>query len=264
MSNKLKQIIEDKKEFLNLIKKKSSLDFLEKKIKDLNFFYDFKEAIENNKKISLISEIKKASPSAGILVKNFNHLDIAKIFIENGSTCLSVLTEEKHFLGKLDYITDIKNKFKIPVLAKDFFIDPYQIALSKSYGCDCILLIMAALDGNQADEIYDEANKKNLTVIVEVHNKKEAEIALKYQNALIGINNRNLETLEISINNTISIFDVVKDHKSPIISESGIKNENDAKYIYDKTGIKNFLIGESLLSSDNPAALIKKIIQIYQ
>ena len=264
MSNKLKQIIEDKKEFLNLIKKKSSLDFLEKKIKDLNFFYDFKEAIENNKKVSLISEIKKASPSAGILVKNFNHLDIAKIFIENGSTCLSVLTEEKHFLGKLDYITDIKNKFKIPVLAKDFFIDPYQIALSKSYGCDCILLIMAALDGNQADEIYDEANKKNLTVIVEVHNKKEAEIALKYQNALIGINNRNLETLEISINNTISIFDVVKDHKSPIISESGIKNENDAKYIYDKTGIKNFLIGESLLSSDNPAALIKKIIQINQ
>ena len=264
MSNKLKQIIEDKKEFLNLIKKKSSLDFLEKKIKDLNFFFDFKEAIENNKKVSLISEIKKASPSAGILVKNFNHLDIAKIFIENGSTCLSVLTEEKHFLGKLDYITDIKNKFKIPVLAKDFFIDPYQIALSKSYGCDCILLIMAALDGNQADEIYDEANKKNLTVIVEVHNKKEAEIALKYQNALIGINNRNLETLEISINNTISIFDVVKDHKSPIISESGIKNENDAKYIYDKTGIKNFLIGESLLSSDNPAALIKKIIQINQ
>ena len=264
MSNKLKQIIEDKKEFLNLIKKKSSLDFLEKKIKDLNFFYDFKEAIENNKKVSLISEIKKASPSAGILIKNFNHLDIAKIFIENGSTCLSVLTEEKHFLGKLDYITDIKNKFKIPVLAKDFFIDPYQIALSKSYGCDCILLIMAALDGNQADEIYDEANKKNLTVIVEVHNRKEAEIALKYQNALIGINNRNLETLEISINNTISIFDVVKDHKSPIISESGIKNENDAKYIYDRTGIKNFLIGESLLSSDNPAALIKKIIQINQ
>ena len=264
MSNKLKQIIEDKKEFLNLIKKKSSLDFLEKKIKNLNFFYDFKEAIENNKKVSLISEIKKASPSAGILVKNFNHLDIAKIFIENGSTCLSVLTEEKHFLGKLDYITDIKKKFKVPVLAKDFFIDPYQIALSKSYGCDCILLIMAALDGNQADEIYDEANKKNLTVIVEVHNKKEAEIALKYQNALIGINNRNLETLEISINNTISIFDVVKDHKSPIISESGIKNENDAKYIYDKTGIKNFLIGESLLSSDNPAALIKKIIQINQ
>ena len=264
MSNKLKQIIEDKKEFLNLIKKKSSLDFLEKKIKDLNFFYNFKEAIENNKKVSLISEIKKASPSAGILVKNFNHLDIAKIFIENGSTCLSVLTEEKHFLGKLDYITDIKNKFKIPVLAKDFFIDPYQIALSKSYGSDCILLIIAALNGKQADEIYDEAVKKDLSVIIEVHDKKEAEIALKYKDALIGINNRNLKTLEVSINNTISIFEVLKSHQNPVISESGIKNENDVKYIYEKTGIKNFLVGESLLTSDNTAELIKKIIQISQ
>ena len=262
MSNKLKQIIEDKKEFLNLIKKKSSLDFLEKKIKNLNFFYDFKEAIENNKKVSLISEIKKASPSAGILVKNFNHLDIAKIFIENGSTCLSVLTEEKHFLGKLDYITDIKNKFQIPILAKDFFIDPYQIALAKSYGCDCILLIIAALEDSQADEIYDEATKKNLSVIVEVHNQKEAEIALKYKNALIGINNRNLKTLEVSINNTITIFKTIKDHQGPIISESGIKNAKDAQYIYDKTGVKNFLIGESLLSSDNPVELIKKIRQI--
>jgi len=264
MANILEQIIQDKKETLNLIKKNNSLDSLEKKIKSLNFFNNFKEAIQNNKGISLISEIKKASPSAGVLVKDFNHLNIAKMYIDNGATCLSVLTEEKHFLGKLDYITDIKNKFKIPVLAKDFFIDPYQVALSKSYGCDCILLIVAAVDGNQADEIYDEAIKKNLSVIIEVHNHKEAEAALKYKDALIGINNRNLKTLEISINNTISIFETVKSHQSPIISESGIKNEDDVKYIYDKTGIKNFLIGESLLSSNNPAGLIKKIIQIKQ
>ena len=264
MANTLKEIIEDKKKTLDLIKKNTSIDFLEKKIKNLNFFYDFKKKIENNKKISLISEIKKASPSAGVLVKNFNHLDIAKIYIDNGSTCLSVLTEENYFFGKLDYITDIKSKFKIPILAKDFSIDPYQIALSKSYGCDCILLIIAALDKSQANEIYDEAIKKNLSVIVEVHDQKEAETALKYKDALIGINNRNLKTLEISINNTISIFEVIKNHKGPIISESGIKNEKDVKYIYDKTGIKNFLIGESLLSSDNPAELIKKIIQINQ
>ena len=247
-----------------MIKKNTSIDFLEKKIKNLNFFYDFKKKIENNKKISLISEIKKASPSAGVLVKNFNHLDIAKIYIDNGSTCLSVLTEENYFFGKLDYITDIKSKFKIPILAKDFFIDPYQIALSKSYGCDCILLIIAALDKSQANEIYDEAIKKNLSVIVEVHDQKEAEAALEYKKALIGINNRNLKTLEISINNTISIFEIVKYHKGPVISESGIKDENDVKYIYDKTGIRNFLIGESLLSSDNPAGLIKRIIQINQ
>ena len=186
------------------------------------------------------------------------------MFIDNGATCLSVLTEEKYFFGKLDYITDIKKRFKIPVLAKDFFIDPYQVLLSKSYGCDCILIIISALNGDQADEIYDEAIKNNLSVIVEVHDQKEAELALKYNKALIGINNRNLKTLDISINNTISIFEVVKNHKGPLISESGIKNENDAKYIYEKTGIKNFLIGESLLSSDNPAELMKRFIEINQ
>ena len=264
MVNILKKIIEDKKDSLSLIKKSNSLDSLEKKIKDLNLFSDFKNEIQKNKGISLISEIKKASPSAGILVKNFNHIDIAKIYVESGSTCLSVLTEEKYFLGKLDYITDIKKKFKIPILAKDFFIDPYQVALSKSFGCDCILIIISALDNSQADEIYSEAIKKKLSVIVEVHDQKEAEIALKYKDALIGINNRDLKTLEISIKNTISIFETIKNHQGPIISESGIKNENDVKYIYDKTGIKNFLIGESLLNSDNPAALIKRITQIIQ
>ena len=264
MTNILEKIVQDKKESLIEIKKVNSLDVLEKKIKTLSNFLDFKQSITKNKNVSLITEIKKASPSAGVLVKDFNHINIAKMYIDNGATCLSVLTEEKHFLGKLDYIKDIKDKFKIPVLAKDFFIDPYQIALSKSYGCDCVLLIIAALDEKQADEIYAEALKHNLSVIVEVHDHKEAEKALKYEEALIGINNRNLKTLDISINNTISIFEILKDHKGPLISESGIKDENDAKYIYEKSGIKNFLIGESLLKSDNPAALMKKFSQITQ
>ena len=264
MTNILEKIVQDKKESLIEIKKTNSLDVLEKKIKTLSNFLDFKQSITKNKNVSLITEIKKASPSAGVLVKDFNHINIAKMYIDNGATCLSVLTEEKHFLGKLDYIKDIKDKFKIPVLAKDFFIDPYQIALSKSYGCDCVLLIVAALDQKQSDEIYAEALKHNLSVIVEVHDHKEAEIALKYEEALIGINNRNLKTLDISINNTISIFEILKDHKGPLISESGIKDENDAKYIYEKSGIKNFLIGESLLKSDNPAALMKKFSQITQ
>ena len=240
--NILNQIIKDKKEAINSIKKNRSLESLEKSSKNFNF-YNFKDAIQKNNGISIISEIKKASPSAGILVKNFNHIDIAKMYIENGATCLSVLTEEKHFLGKLDHIQDIKKKFKIPVLSKDFFIDPYQVSLAKSYGCDCILIIVAALNGHQAEEIYSEALRHSLSVIVEVHDQKEAEVALKFDQALIGINNRNLKTLEVSLNNTISIFEVVKAHKGPLISESGIKNENDAKYIYEKTGIKNFLIG---------------------
>ena len=264
MTNILEKIVQDKKESLIEIKKVSNLNTLENKIKTLSNFLDFKQSITKNKNVSLITEIKKASPSAGVLVKDFNHINIAKMFIDNGATCLSVLTEEKHFLGKLDYIKDIKDKFKIPVLAKDFFIDPYQIALSKSYGCDCVLLIIAALDQKQSDEIYAEALKHNLSVIVEVHDHKEAEKALKYEEALIGINNRNLKTLDISINNTISIFEILKDHKGPLISESGIKDENDAKYIYEKSGIKNFLIGESLLKSDNPAALMKKFSQITQ
>ncbi len=262
--NILKKIVQDKKETLNLIKKDNSLDFLEKKIKELNFFYNFKEKIQKNNGVSLISEIKKASPSAGVLIDKFNHLEIAKMYIENGSTCLSVLTEEKHFFGKLSYIEDIKKKFKIPILAKDFFIDPYQVALSKSFGSDCILIIVSALNGNQIDEIYLEALKHNLSIIIEVHDQKEAELALKYEKAIIGINNRNLKTLEVSLNNTISIFEVIKTHKGPLISESGIKNENDAKYIYEKTGIKNFLIGESLLKSDKPEQLMKKMFQINQ
>ena len=263
MINVLEKIISDKKDSLSLIKKRKTLESLNRNIKELKF-YDFKEAIKNNSGISLISEIKKASPSAGVLVKNFNHIEIAKMYIDSGATCLSVLTEEKYFLGKLEYMQDIKKTLKIPILAKDFFIDPYQVILSKSYGCDCILIILAAVSEKQADEIYSEALKHNLSVIIEVHDQKEAEKALKYERALIGINNRNLKTLEVSINNTLSIFEVVKAHKEPLISESGIQNEDDAKFIINKTGIKNFLIGESLLKSDNPSDLMKRLIQITQ
>ena len=262
MTNILEKIIEDKKESLKIIKKNNSLNSLEDKIKTINTFLNFKGTISNNKGISLISEIKKASPSAGILVKNFNHLDIAKIYVDNGAACLSVLTEEKNFFGKLDYIKDIKNKFKIPVLAKDFFIDPYQVALSKSYGCDCILIIIAALEEKQADEIYDEALKNKLSVIVEVHDEKEAESSLKYNEAIIGINNRNLKTLNISLENSVKIKKKLTSHKGPLVSESGIKNKKDAQYIYDNTGIKNFLIGESLLASSETDKLIKEILSI--
>ena len=263
MINVLEKIISDKKDSLSLIKKRKTLESLNRNIKELKF-YDFKEAIKNNSGVSLISEIKKASPSAGVLVNDFNHIKIAKMYIDSGATCLSVLTEEKYFLGKLEYMQDIKKTLKIPILAKDFFIDPYQVMLSKSYGCDCILIILAAVSEKQADEIYSEALKHNLSVIIEVHDQKEAEKSLKYERALIGINNRNLKTLEVSINNTLSIFEVVKAHKEPLISESGIQNEDDAKFIINKTGIKNFLIGESLLKSDNPSDLMKRLIQITQ
>ena len=133
MKNILEKIIEEKKQSIKLVKKEISVNKLEKKIKEKSFL-NFRETIHKNKGVSLISEIKKASPSAGVLIKDFNHLDIAKIYIENGATCLSVLTEEKFFLGNLEYIQDIKEKFKIPILAKDFFLSknlnkPKQIFL---------------------------------------------------------------------------------------------------------------------------------------
>mgnify|MGYP006113026887 CR=1 FL=1 len=265
MKNILEKIIEQKKEDIEIIKKKNSLNTIENKIKSINNFLDFKKAIIDNqklKKVSLIAEIKKASPSAGIIVKDFDHLKIANLYSDNNATCLSVLTEEKFFSGNLNYITDIKKKIKLPILAKDFFIDPYQVSYSKSFGCDCILIILSALSEKQADEIYDESLKNMLSVIIEVHDESEAERALKYNEAIIGINNRNLKTLNVSLDNSVRIKKKLTSHQGPLISESGIKNKNDAQFIYDNTGIKNFLIGESLLVNDQPSKLIKDILSI--
>ncbi len=265
MINILERIIKQKKEDLKIIKEKISLNSIENKIKSVNNFLDFKKSIINNQeqnKVSLIAEIKKASPSAGVILEDFDHLKIASLYSENNATCLSVLTEKKFFLGDLNYISEIKKKVKLPILAKDFFIDPYQVSYSKSFGCDCILIILSALSEKQADEIYTEALRNELSIIVEVHDEKEAEIALKYQEAIIGINNRNLKTLNVSLDNSIIIKKKLTSHKGPLVSESGIRNQKDAQYIYDQTGIKNFLIGESLLSATKPEELIKEILSI--
>ena len=265
--NILNNIISKKIERVDALKKKITLDSLNEIIDKNNTFIYFKEKIQKNliqDKISIIAEIKKASPSAGVIIEDYNPVEIAKIYNDNNVTCLSVLTEEDFFLGNLIHISKIKQKFNLPVLCKDFFIDKFQIPLAKSYGADAILIILAGVSDDLGNELYEEALRLNMSVIVEVHTVEEAEKALNFKEALIGINNRNLKTLDISINNTISIFEILKNHKGPLISESGIKDENDAKYIYEKTSIKNFLIGESLLKSDNPEALMKKFTQIIQ
>lgn len=265
MENVLEKIIKQKKEDLKEIKEKNSLATIESKIKSIDNFLNFKEKIISNqeqKKISLIAEVKKASPSAGVIVKDFNPVKISSLYAESNVACLSVLTEEKFFLGNLNYISEIKKKIKLPILAKDFFIDPYQVSYSKSFGCDCILIILSALSEKQADEIYSEALKNKLSIIVEVHDENEAEMALKYNEAIIGINNRDLKTLNVSLDNSIIIKKKLISHKGPLISESGIKNQKDVQYIYDNTGIKNFLIGESLLASGETNKLIKEILSI--
>ena len=206
----------------NIITKKiERIDFLKKSILDLDSLNEiiekitlililkkkFKKNIQD--KISIIAEIKKASPSAGVIIDDYNPVEIAKIYNENKVTCLSVLTEEDFFLGNLIHISKIKQQFNLPILCKDFFIDKFQIPLAKSYGADAILIILAGVSDDLANELYEEALRFNMSVIVEVHTVEEAEKALNFKEALIGINNRNLKTLKTDINTTYDIHNVL-------------------------------------------------------
>ena len=250
--NILQNIIQKKIEKVDKLKKSLDLKTFDELINKNNSYINFKEKIENNiknNKTSIIAEIKKASPSAGIIIDDYNPVDIAQIYSNNKATCLSVLTEEDYFLGNLIHISKIKDKINLPVLCKDFFIDKFQIPLAKSYGADAILIILAGVSDDLAFELYDEAMKYNMSVIVEVHTVEEAKKALNFKNALIGINNRNLKTLKTDINTTYDIYDIVKSHKGPLISESGIKTKEELLELNNKTSINTFLIGESLLKN---------------
>ena len=252
VENTLNQIINKKEQKLNELKKTISIESLKEKINENCSFINFKEKIENNianNKISLIAEIKKASPSAGVIFQNYNPVDIAKKYYENKATCLSILTEEDFFQGDLIHLSKIKQKINLPILCKDFFIDPFQIPLAKSYGADAILIILAGVTEKMANQLYDDALKLGMSVIIEVHTKDEAKNSLKFKNALIGINNRNLKTLETNVNTTYDIHDVLINHSGPLISERGIKTKEEILEIVKKTKIKTFLIGESLLKN---------------
>ena len=250
--NILEKIIQTKKAKIENLKKITDLNALKDVISKNNSFINFKEKIENNikaKKFSIIAEIKKASPSAGVIIENYDPVEIASIYNNNNVTCLSVLTEEDFFLGNSTHITKIKEKIKLPILCKDFFIDKFQIPLAKSYGADAILIILAGVTDSLASELYEEALKFDMSVIVEVHTVDEAKKALKFKDALLGINNRNLKTLKTDINTTFDIHDVLINHSGPLISESGIKTKDELIDLSKKTSIKTFLIGESLLKN---------------
>ena len=250
----LKEIIKKKIEKIDLLKKSISLSSLNEQIGQNKSFINFKDKIQNNidnNKISLIAEIKKASPSAGIIIDDYNPIEIAKIYDNNKATCLSILTEEDFFLGNLSDISKVKEKINLPVLCKDFFIDKFQVPLAKSYGADAILIILAGVSDDLANELYEEALKFNMSIIVEVHTVEEAKKALNFKEALIGINNRNLKTLKTDLNTTYDIYNVLSNHSSPLISESGIKTKEELLSLENKTEIKTFLIGESLLKNLN-------------
>ena len=252
--NILEKIIKNKNKKIDLLKKNLSIESLKTKIDENESFINFKEKIKNNQlknKISIIAEIKKASPSAGLIIENYDPVNIADIYYKNKATCLSVLTEEDFFLGSMIHIEKIKQKINLPILCKDFFIDKFQIYHARSCGADAILIILAGVSDETANILYEEALKLNMSVIVEVHNIEEAKKALKFQDALIGINNRNLKTLKTEINTTYDIYSILTNHPGPLISESGIKNKDELLEIKNKTNIKTFLIGESLLKNLN-------------
>ena len=251
-NNILEQIIKKKIEKIDILKKSTSLNSLTDIIDKNNSFIDFKEKIQSNlsnNKTSIIAEIKKASPSAGIIIENYNPVEIADIYNSNNVTCLSVLTEEDYFLGNLIHISKIREKVNLPILCKDFFVDKFQIPLAKSYGADAILIILAGVSDNLANDLYEEALKYKMSVIVEVHTVDEAKKALNFKEALIGINNRNLKTLKTDINTTYDIHNVLINHNGPLISESGIKTKEELLDLKNKTSINTFLIGESLLKN---------------
>ncbi len=250
--NILEKIIRKKIEKIDFLKKTTKLNSLNEIIDKNNSFINFKEKIQaniSNNKTSIIAEIKKASPSAGIIIENYNPVEIANIYNNNNVTCLSVLTEEDFFLGNLIHVSKIKEKINLPILCKDFFIDKFQIPLAKSYGADAILIILAGVSDDMANDLYEEALRFNMSVIVEVHTVEEAKKALNFKEALIGINNRNLKTLKTDINTTYDIYNVLTNHQGPLISESGIKTKEELLNLKKKTSINTFLIGESLLKN---------------
>ena len=250
--NILQKIIDQKKIKIEKLKREIDINSLLNTIYKKDVFFDFKKKIQTNNsenKISIIAEVKKASPSAGLIIEKYDPVDIADIYNKNKATCLSVLTEEDFFLGNLLHISKIKQKINLPILCKDFFIDKFQVYLARSYGADAILIILAGVSDEIANILYEEAIKLGMSVIVEVHNVEEAKRALKFNDALIGINNRNLKTLKTEINTTYDIHNVLKNHTGPLISESGIKNKEQLLEIKNKTNIKTFLIGESLLKN---------------
>ncbi len=262
MNNILEKIISDKKDSIEKYKNSLSIEDLKKNISKYEDYLNFKNKLKKNK-VTVIAEIKKASPSAGIIVENYDPRLIAKQYFNSGADCLSVLTEEKYFKGKLEDIFEIKKEVKLPILCKDFMIDSYQVYLAKSFGADAILIILSAIDDKTANEIYNVAQELNMSTIVEVHTDEEAKRAINFKNSIIGINNRNLKTLKTDIQTTYELHKILSNHPEPLICESGIKSEKEVEEIVKKTKINNFLIGESLLKDlDKKPSLLEKILQI--
>ena len=238
---KTKSKLEEKKQGLSLEELSSKIDF--ENLKETNF----KKSLQN-KAEAIIAEIKKASPSAGIISDNFDPVLKSKEYESFGASALSILTEEDYFLGNIEYIKDVKAITSLPILRKDFIVDEYQIYESKLIGADCILLIASILNDEELKNFSEIAERLKLDYIIEVHDEEELQRVKHFSNAIIGVNNRNLKTFDVDINNSVELKKIFEG-ENIFIAESGIKSKKDIEYL-QQHNINVFLIGESLMKGD--------------
>jgi len=221
----------------------------------------FARSIENKiaqGKAGVIAEVKKASPSKGILRENFNPAEIAASYAAHGAACLSVLTDVQFFQGSHDNLRLARAACPLPVLRKDFIIDPYQIISARAMGADCVLLIVAALDAAQLRDMEDVAMGLGMDVLVEVHDAKELDVALSLKSPLLGINNRNLRTFETKLSNTLDLLPNIPEGKR-VVTESGILTPEDVKLMRDN-GVHAFLVGEAFMRAPEPGVELARIM----
>ncbi len=253
----LEDIVAYKKRKLEQEKSQTSLNKIIAKIESSLIGRNFKEALMSTDELSIIAEIKKASPSKGVIREDFDVLSIAEIYDRNNVNAISVLTEDKFFQGRDEYLSIIKKQTKVPILRKDFIIDPYQIYQSKLLGSDAILLIAAILSEKELNKFQYIAQEIGLQCLVEVHNKKELEVILSTQADIIGINNRNLHSFETKLEITEKLIEMIPSDKT-VISESGIKTREDMEYLKN-LGVNGVLIGESLMRCNSIIDKLKEL-----
>lgn len=208
-------------------------------------------------KPAVIAEIKKASPSKGVLREDFNPAEIARSYEQHGAACLSVLTDIDFFQGADEYLVAARKSCSLPVLRKDFVIDPYQVNEARALGADCILLIVAALSDNQLSELSDLAASLNMDALVEVHDKSELDRALALPNFMIGINNRNLNTFETRLETTLELLESITDGRV-VVTESGIHTAADVATMQQQN-VNAFLVGEAFMRADDPGSKLAEL-----
>ncbi|MBW1946308.1 MAG: indole-3-glycerol phosphate synthase TrpC [Deltaproteobacteria bacterium] len=218
----------------------------------------FRKALASDSGVSIIAEIKKASPSKGLLCPDFDPVSIAKDYQSGGAKAVSVLTDERFFQGKLEFIPEIRNEIDLPILRKDFIIDHFQVEESGLWGADAVLLIVAALDGSMLSELMAHARERGLDPLVEVHDENEMERALAADADFIGVNNRNLEDFSISLEATFRIRKALPS-EMPLVSESGISTPDDIKRLLD-AGITAALIGEALMKAEDRIKYLSALV----